>query len=90
MEKSGLGTAESSEGVLSEGGVVPGTERSDLGNGEMMLRGDVLLAHFIVCLQELLIRWDTCRDPGVDENLTTTDAPLHFLFLRVPRRSGAG
>ena len=46
----------------------------------MMLRGDVLLVHFIVCLQELLIRWDTCRDPGVDENLTTRDAPFTSSF----------
>ena len=49
-----------------------GTERSDLRNIEMMLRGDVLLAHPVACLREFLMRRDTCRYLGADQNLTTT------------------
>ena len=45
-----------------------------------MLQGDVLLTHFIVSLQEVLMRRDTCRDPGADQNMTTTDAPSASSF----------
>ena len=27
------------------------------------------------------MRWDTCRDPGVDQNLTITDAPSTSSFF---------
>jgi len=46
--------------------------RNDLGNDGMMLRGDVLLAHLVVWLQEVLMRQDTCRDPSANQDLTTT------------------
>jgi len=38
----------------------------------MMLRRDILLAHLVVYLREVLMRRDTCRDPGANQNLTTT------------------
>ena len=54
--------------------------RSDLENDEMMFRGDVPLEHLIVCHREFLMRWDTCRDSGADQNLTIAGAPSASFF----------
>ena len=47
----------------------------------MILQRDFLLAHIVVYLREILMRRNTCRDPGADQNLTTTVPPPFSLSL---------
>jgi len=54
-------------------------KRSDLGNGEVWPREDVLLAHLVVYLWKILLRRDTCHDYRANQNLTTTYAPFFCL-----------
>ena len=39
---------------------------SDFRISRMIVWGDALLAHVVVCLREILMGWDMCRNPGAD------------------------
>ena len=59
--------------------------RSDLGNGEMMLRVDVCRHIPSSLFGEVLVRRDMCHDSGADWNLTAADAPSASSFSELQR-----
>ena len=59
----------------SQDNQVLGRRRSDLGNGEMMLWGDVTLAHLVIYLQRSTGKMGHMSRSWCKSKLTTTDTP---------------
>ena len=62
------------------GGVL---KKSVLGQLDGAMKRGVRSAYLVIHFREALIKTDTCRDLGVGQKLTTTDAPFAFSFSRI-------